>query len=81
LGAVVVVASILKTKQMKVKRFANDYDFRNFWYETETGDRVKCDINDLNTFYIEWLTEAGSTRKNSEDFEIFTFSEAMIFNI
>ena len=64
---------------MKVKRFANDYDFRNFWYETEAGDRVKCDVDLINTFYIEWLTEAGSTRKNSEDFQVFTFNEAMIF--
>ena len=66
---------------MKVKRFANDYDFRNFWYETEAGDRVKCDVDSINTFYIEWLTQAGSTRENTNELEIFTFNEAMIFQL
>ena len=70
---------------MKIKRFADNLgkveNNIEFWYETESNERFKCDKETLKMFYIEWLTDAGSFKSHSENWNVFEFHEPIIFNI
>ena len=70
---------------MRVTRFADNLgkveSNISYWYETETGERFKCDKETLKTFYIEWLTDAGSFKTNCENWNVFEFHEPIIFQL
>jgi hypothetical protein len=60
---------------MTIKRFAQkaDSEIKEYWYELQTGERIKCNDATIDKLWCQWVASGNSRRADTEEFTIFEF--------